>query len=602
MASSSKTNAPWLHGPVLDLLTGCGGWSLPLILIATTIGASYRIELGAVFYFLAVFCNNPHYMATIYRAYGGKRTFNHYKFFSLYLTTLIVVAGIVAHVFPILVPWLLTIYLIWSPWHYTGQNFGISMMMTRRGGITLTRNARNLLFFSYCSSYVVWLVDLFETSPAGAITLSFDLPEFISLSIRSIGYMAYLAGALSGFAILWKRADKKTALIPPLLLHLSQFLWFMLPGLVNLGSSRQDPSAYFSAGVLAFMHCAQYLWITSYYAKRESSTLTGIQKKWSAGRYFGVLALGGIALFTPGPWLVSTIFRHDLFQSALIFTALVNIHHFMLDGAIWKLRDNRIARLLFGSAKAGCDDDELGIDSRPQFLAWLGGRTGTARITRWGLGIALIAFASADQIQNWFTLAGTPKDKVEIAQRMNPNDSRVSLRLAQHLVSEAKIPEAITLLQDGLERSPRNLAILHLLAQLQFQSSDIESAERSYDLILEITPKDLSALTNGGLIAMQKEKWQLAAERFQRANEVDERRWQTNLLLGACLYRLQRYEDAIEPLEFYLLAIRQAPETSNLGEAIRASNLLIDCYDQVGDRESANNLRAALDQLIEATQ
>ena len=33
----------------------------------------------------------------------------------------------------------------------------------------------------------------------------------------------------------------------------------------------------------------------------------------------------------------------------LIFTALVNIHHFILDGAIWKLRDGRIATLLLNS-------------------------------------------------------------------------------------------------------------------------------------------------------------------------------------------------------------------------------------------------------------
>jgi hypothetical protein len=38
-------------------------------------------------------------------------------------------------------------------------------------------------------------------------------------------------------------------------------------------------------------------------------------------------------------------FRRKL-SSFLTFTALLNIHHFILDGAIWKLRDSRIAALL----------------------------------------------------------------------------------------------------------------------------------------------------------------------------------------------------------------------------------------------------------------
>ena len=62
--------------------------------------------------------------------------------------------------------------------------------------------------------------------------------------------------------------------------------------------------------------------------------------------YLGTLAAGGIALFIPGPWLVSYVFQYDFAASFMIFTALVNIHHFILDGAIWKLRDGRIAALL----------------------------------------------------------------------------------------------------------------------------------------------------------------------------------------------------------------------------------------------------------------
>ena len=77
-------------------------------------------------------------------------------------------------------------------------------------------------------------------------------------------------------------------------------------------------------------------------------------RNWRPLAYFGVLVVGGIALFVPGPWLASRVFHHDFTASFLIFTALVNIHHFILDGAIWKLRDGRIASLLLNSREQDC--------------------------------------------------------------------------------------------------------------------------------------------------------------------------------------------------------------------------------------------------------
>ena len=67
---------------------------------------------------------------------------------------------------------------------------------------------------------------------------------------------------------------------------------------------------------------------------------------WKFSRYLVILIAGGIALFIPGPWIVSRVFHADFTASFLTFTALVNIHHFILDGAIWKLRDSRIAAVL----------------------------------------------------------------------------------------------------------------------------------------------------------------------------------------------------------------------------------------------------------------
>ena len=149
----------------------------------------------------------------------------------------------------------------------------------------------------------------------------------------------------SGWALssLARRASWK-ALIPSVTLATTQFLWFLLPAVVELLSGKEVPQTRYSSGILAVLHSAQYLWITSYYQRKEARAAG--QASWSLSRYLLTLVAGGIALFIPGPWLASRLFHADFAASFLTFTALVNIHHFILDGKIWKLRDSRIGVLL----------------------------------------------------------------------------------------------------------------------------------------------------------------------------------------------------------------------------------------------------------------
>ncbi len=87
---------------------------------------------AVAFYLLAIVFNYPHFMATIYRAYHTRADFEKYKFVTLHVTLLIVLTGIVMHASPRLFPWIFTLYICWSPWHYSGQNYGLLMMFVRR--------------------------------------------------------------------------------------------------------------------------------------------------------------------------------------------------------------------------------------------------------------------------------------------------------------------------------------------------------------------------------------------------------------------------------------------------------------------------------------
>ncbi|MEM9157911.1 MAG: tetratricopeptide repeat protein [Verrucomicrobiota bacterium] len=591
---AKQTNSPWLHGPGWDLIAGCGAWSLPIIALTTLLAASYRIELGAAFYFLSVFCNNPHYMATLHRAYGGKKEFNKYKVFSIYLTSLIAIAGASAHLAPALALWLVTIYLIWSPRHYTGQNFGIALTLSRRAGLTPSKDARNLLYLSYIGSYLVWVADIFETAPVGSFAIPLEIPPLAALSLRLVGYCLFLTAGAFAFALLHRQSKSLSQLLAPALLHFSQFLWFMLPSLVTFFTGAEKPSIYFSAGALAFMHCAQYLWITSYFAKKKAETATPPQK-WSFLSYFSILAVGGIALFTPGPWLVSIIFQHDLFQSALIFTALVNIHHFMLDGAIWKLRDNRISRIFFGNPNTHQHSHDH--ESTPQIIDWLFSKQLFPRLIRTTAVLSLVGFAIADQSLNLLTLKGATKDQVSLAQRLNPHDSRVQLRLAEHLLREGQTDEAISILTNAIQHSPRNLALNHLLAHLYFQNNQVELTKTTYDQVLKIAPTDLSTLVNRALIAHSEKDWPLAIKLLESAAEKNLPPGHSHLLLAESLYKTAHYKPAIPYYQSYLEFASRHTDSVNPRDVIRSSNQLIECYRETNRHHEAEELSKVLSKL-----
>src|SRR6202020_245483 len=99
--------------------------------------------------------NYPHFMATIYRAYHTHSEFAKYRIFTVHIALLLAATGIVAHLWYPLLPVIFTLYICWSPWHYTGQNFGLLMMFSRRAGAVPTSAERRALRLALIASFVL---------------------------------------------------------------------------------------------------------------------------------------------------------------------------------------------------------------------------------------------------------------------------------------------------------------------------------------------------------------------------------------------------------------------------------------------------------------
>src|SRR5215475_9543619 len=176
--------SPWIYGPWLDLIVGCGAWSAPLLLVTYAGRFSESKIWPLAFYFLALFFNYPHFMATIYRAYHTRTEFAKYRIFTVHITLLLVIAGILVHAWYALLPWLFTIYICWSPWHYTGQNFGLLMMFARRSGVSPTRLERQLIWFAFAASYLLLMLSFHTGASNDPLVLSLNLPATVTVPVR----------------------------------------------------------------------------------------------------------------------------------------------------------------------------------------------------------------------------------------------------------------------------------------------------------------------------------------------------------------------------------------------------------------------------------
>src|SRR5206468_3978265 len=95
------------------------------------------------------------YGATLMRVYERRADRRSYVLFSVW-ATLLVVAAFVAGVYaPLVASWLFTIYITWSPWHYTGQNYGIAVLFLRRRGVPIAPLAKRALHASYALSFAL---------------------------------------------------------------------------------------------------------------------------------------------------------------------------------------------------------------------------------------------------------------------------------------------------------------------------------------------------------------------------------------------------------------------------------------------------------------
>jgi tetratricopeptide (TPR) repeat protein len=491
----------WLYGPVSDLLFGCGVLYGVVVAIYAIAGSQLRtFHPTYLLPLLVLLVTMPHYGATLLRVYEHRADRQGYVIFSVYATIAVCAAyayGVYDTYFASI---LFTIYLTWSPWHYTGQNYGLAVMFLRRRGVALAPRAKRWLYASFVSSFVITFLVLhgsneapgYVPNPVGPdgglialvpIGIPTPITQFL-LGIATLGYVVSLAAALR----LVSREASWRDLGPTVALCATQALWFSLPFSVQFwklqtGLAPLDLQVHHYVMWIAMGHAAQYLWVTTFYA-RSSNDWTGY------GSYLGKAFAAGAALWTLPAILLAPGALGNIEWAAglaLLVAAGVNLHHFILDGAIWKLRNSRVGGVLIRSVP----DDEVAVMPRSWRRRVVWGLCASTAIAAplviWlnyiGYGMALdagdtratrhvmdtLAFFGQDSHASRATLAKNLSENGDFAEAATQYRNSVALRnnryawsgLAKLSVRERDWPAVVAAYDATADLGPRPPELLH---------------------------------------------------------------------------------------------------------------------------------------------
>jgi len=519
MTPPSATSQRWLYGPVSDLLFGCGLFYVIVFAVSSLAGATIRPINDALFLlpFLIMVCGGAHYGGTILRVYERRNDRRAYVLFSLYATIALCGLFFWGLYNSIIASCLLTVYLTWSPWHYTAQNYGIAVMFLRRRGVQISKGERRWLYSTFVFSWLLVIVVAHESTGSAAdimiayasVTgpnihfIPFGIPTVLArILVLAIG-VAYVVNLIGIAVSLLKRAPLRD-LIPTFVIMFTQALWFSIPLVMrhfSMSSGLEPLDWEFRGHYYLWVvcgHAIQLLWIASYFA-RESAGWKGYS------RYFGKAISAGVAVLVLPVILFAPDITGRLSVGAglyLLVASAVNLHHFILDGVIWKLRHSRVSNVLVSGTRVPEPPTEVGEGSN-----W-------ARRFVWsavsiGLIVGLFEFGSFHYVYKNAFRRGDYDKASAVLDRLawvGYDRANARMRLATRLAREGDISEAVRNMERSVKLRPVAEGYIRLGVIQEHDDQRLDDARMSYERALELDPDHIDALKRAGGLALKLDR------------------------------------------------------------------------------------------------
>jgi len=379
---AKSTRDVYFVNPVVDVLIAGGGLSIIFFAVLWFVGfgpwtpTAYQVPAWAATgaYMLSFVVNYPHFAATNFRLY---QSFDRMMQFpkTSFLSPVVVIAGMAwALVDPSFASWYCKVFLTWSSYHFCAQTKGIALLYARRLGIQIDSFSRWLIVIGAHAPWAfgVLRTETFNNNPFYGIALPRGIPWFKAGQLTALampfewndGVMwcanrIFYAGCVALLLLVVRTAVKQRRMLPlaALVPVLAQQLWF---GPLGSGSAAFN---YF----VPFFHSLQYMIIAWVFQLKEESArqafLPGMEAvAWESVKWFAWVVAGGVTLFILWPHALAWR-GYGLDHALGCVNAAIQIHHFFVDGVIWKIRDPRTRAMLAGNVL-----DLAGISRVPQAI------------------------------------------------------------------------------------------------------------------------------------------------------------------------------------------------------------------------------------------
>ena len=335
-AVAAPPAVPWRVGrtflhPAFDVLVIGGGLSLVLTaFFRTGLLSPATAALGLSLPVLLFTSTLAHFASSTVRLYTKPDAFESHRFLTMGLP--LVTMGVLA-----LAVWqpgavgrhLQALYLTWSPYHYAAQAYGVAVMYCYRSGCALQPAEKTVL---RVACFAPFLQNFLSASGAGLEwfvpqTVFLDHPWLFTVRGPLVAGLQALAFLLPAGLFGWLYRQGRPLPLVSLLAVVANGVWWVV-------------LVYADAFVWATVfHGLQYLALVLLFHVREQTARPGNRRSalYHAATFYA-LSLGlGYLLFQLWPFaFVAAGFGWA--ESVLLVTATINVHHFVVDAYIWRLR------------------------------------------------------------------------------------------------------------------------------------------------------------------------------------------------------------------------------------------------------------------------
>ncbi len=316
-------------------------------------GGAGDIYFGSFMIFQAMI-NWPHFMASYRLLYKPSSNIRKHPFATVYVPIVLVLvifaavalgSGPAGNTNTLFIQqdigyfmWLVAAFYL--AWHYTGQSWGMIASFTHLAGIKLTEEER-LILRSGLRILLVWHV-VWGAQDLPQHWLGPVYPHLASLLnvVSAFAIAAFIISAMTFAGI--KRRTGQSPTPQMLAPWIAVYLWYLVLYF--------EPNAYL---FVQLSHALQYLIFPLRVELNRSQpdvTKERVIKQvlWSS-RYYILLLLAGFIVYYVPNLLIKE--RAQVYGLAVLISLAVSIHHYFVDGCIWKISNKEVRSSLFSHVR-----------------------------------------------------------------------------------------------------------------------------------------------------------------------------------------------------------------------------------------------------------